>query len=291
MDAALLHRLASMKMQPGGGPGVKGIKGGKAPPPRLSIFDNHPAVVAAAGAGAGVGAGTSASAGARAVSVDGRRTGGVSEVGVGAGIGVGFGRRDVIPEPRPVSVDYDPFPVLQDTAPPTQPTQNPTHNPAPEVQVRPAPPSAAKKFIQVPAGYDPGSTSSSVLSLSMSNEEESSRKTRTDSSSGGGSASGGGRIPTLSTRRTSGTFSPTGRSMSPRLDLSPRSPRAGSIQSPSRRSKVPPPWNSNPVVPSNDVPTGNQLRRSQDKGVIGESYITSECGVQSRIVLLCASAW
>lgn len=269
MDAALLHRLATMKMQPGGGPGVKGVKGVK--PPRLSIFDGRPAV----GAGAVVGVVSTASAGTgasvRAVSGGGRGSGAV----LGAGVGVGAGYRDVIPEPRPVPTDYDPFPVQQYTVQPTQPTQNPPHNPASENPIRSAPPPASKKFTQVAADMEPGSTSSSVLSLNFS-QEESPRKTRTDS--GSGSASGGGRVPTMSPRGNSGTFSPSGRSISPRLDLSPRSPRAGSIQSP-RRSKIP--WNSNPVVPSNDVPTGNQLRRSQDKGVIGESYDTLARTVQS----------
>ena len=275
MDAALLHRLATMKMQPGGGPGVKGVKGGKPPPPRLSIFDGRPAV----GAGAVVGVVSTASAGAgasaRAVSVGGRGSGAVLGAGVGAGVGEGVGYRDVIPEPRSVPIDYDPFPVQQYTVQPTQPTQNPPLNPASEIPIRSAPPPASKKFTQVAADMEPGSTSSSVLSLSFS-QEESPRKTRTDS--GSGSASGGGRVPTMSPRGNSGTFSPSGRSLSPRLDLSPRSPRAGSIQSP-RRSKVP--WNSNPVVPSNDVPTGNQLRRSQDKGVIGELYDMLARTVQS----------
>ena len=286
MDAALLHRLATMKMQPGGGLGVKGVKGGKPPPPRLSIFDGRPAVGAGAVVGvvstasAGAGAGAGAGASARAVSGGGRGSGAVLGAGVGAGVGVGVGvgvgYRDVIPEPRPVPIDYDPFPVQQYTVQPTQPTQNPPLNPASEIPIRSAPPPASKKFTQVAADMEPGSTSSSVLSLSFS-REESPRKTRTDS--GSGSASGGGRVPTMSPRGNSGTFSPSGRSISPRLDLSPRSPRAGSIQSP-RRSKVP--WNSNPVVPNNDVPTGNQLRRSQDKGVIGESYGTLARTVQSR---------
>lgn len=255
----MLHRLASMQMHQGGkNPGVKGTK---APSNRPSIFSNYPggdtAVTATASvAGGGAGAG---SARGRASS---------------AGVVSGVSRRDVIPEPRPASVDNDPFPVLKYAAQPTQPTYSTPQ----EVPARADPPTVSRKFTQVSASIDPGSTSSSVLSLSLSTQEDSSRNTRTESGSasasrgGSASASGsaghGGRVPTISPRRVSGTFSPTGRSISPRLDLSPRSPRAGSIQSPSKRPKTP--WNSNPVVPTNDVPTGNQLRRSQDKGVIGE---------------------